>query len=76
MTTESLLEDDERLEDAIEFFVHDLERFLHLVKREGMGRHECGVHTLHLQHAQEAFHAQPAAGTQAGRNRLFRYEPI
>jgi len=27
-----LLEDDERLEDTIEFFVHDLESSLHLVK--------------------------------------------
>jgi hypothetical protein len=73
MTPESLLEDDERLEDAIELFVHDLQRSLHLVKREGMGRHERGVHTLHLQHAQEAFHAQPATRTQTGRNRLFRH---
>src|SRR5258708_10359433 len=38
-----------------------------------MGRHEHGVHALHLQHAQEAFHAQTATRTQAGRNGLFRH---
>src|SRR5258708_27071447 len=52
---ESLLEDDERLKDTVELFVHDLEGSLHLVKREGMGRHERGIDALHLQHAQEAF---------------------
>ena len=38
-----LLENDERLEDAIEFLVHNLECSLHLVKWEGMGRHERGI---------------------------------
>src|SRR6266852_2510383 len=71
--SEIRLEDDERLEDTIELFVHDLERFLHFVKWEGMGRHERGIDALHLQHAQEAFHAQPATRTQAGRNGLFRH---
>src|SRR5713101_30852 len=71
--SEIRLEDDERLEDTIELFVHDLERFLHLVKWEGMGRHERGIDALHLQHAQEAFHSQTATRTQAGRNRLFRH---
>jgi hypothetical protein len=69
----SLLENDERLEDPVEFFVHNLEGSLHLVKGESMGRHERWIHALHLQHAQEAFHAQPATWTQAGRNGLFRH---
>ena len=55
IAAESPLEDDERLEDAIELFVHDLEGSLHLVKREGMGRHQRGIDALHLQHTQEAF---------------------
>ena len=59
----SSLKNDERLEDAVEFFVHDLEGSFHLVKREGMGRHERGIDALHLQHAQQAFHAQTATGT-------------
>jgi hypothetical protein len=71
MTAESHLENDERLEDAIELLVHHLKGSLHLVKGEGMGRHERGIDALHLQHAQEAFHAQPATRTQTGRNGLF-----
>src|SRR6266480_4147219 len=70
---ESLLENNERLEDAIEFLVHNLKGSLHLVKWEGMGRHERWIDALHLQHAQEAFHAQTATRTQAGRNGLFRH---
>lgn len=35
-SAESLLELDERFEDTIEFFVHNLKRSLHLVKREAM----------------------------------------
>src|SRR5205814_6057613 len=70
---ESLLENDERLEDAIEFFVHNLKCSLHLVKCEGMGRHERWIDALHLQHTQEAFHAQTATRTQTGRNGLFRH---
>src|SRR5438876_386237 len=70
---ESLLENDERLEDAIEFFVHNLKGSLHLVKCEGMGRHERWIDALHLQHAQQAFHAQTATRTQTGRNGLFRH---
>ncbi len=73
MTAQSLLENDERLEDAIKFLVHNLEGSLHLVKWEGMGRHERWIDALHLQHAQEAFHAQTATRTQAGRNGLFRH---
>jgi hypothetical protein len=73
MTAESLLENDERLEDAIEFLVHNLEGSLHLVKWEGMGRHERWVDALHLQHPQEAFHAQTATWTQTGCNGLFRH---
>src|SRR3989441_359838 len=73
MTAASLLENDERLEDAIEFLVHNLKGSLHLVKGEGMGRHERWIDTLHLQHAQEAFHAQTATRTQSGRNGLFRH---
>jgi hypothetical protein len=38
-----------------------------------MGRHERWIDALHLQHAQEAFHAQTATRTQAGRNSLFRH---
>src|SRR5215475_16198218 len=38
-----------------------------------MGRHKRGINTLHLQHTQQAFHAQAATGTQASRNRLFRH---
>src|SRR6266487_1680254 len=73
LTAESLLENDERFEDAIEFFVHNLVGSLHLIKGEGMGRHERGIDALHLQHAQQAFHAQTATRTQAGRNGLFRH---
>src|SRR2546428_12130037 len=73
MSAESLLENDERLEDAIEFLVHNLKGSLHLVKWEGMGRHERWIDALHLQHAQEAFHAQTATRTQASRNGLFRH---
>src|SRR5215469_12050572 len=69
----SPLEDDERLEDTVELFVHNLESSLHLVKGEGMGRHERRIDALHLQHAQEALHTQTATRTQAGRNRLFRH---
>src|SRR5205807_3497159 len=71
LTAESLLENDERFEDAIEFFVHNLVGSLHFVKGEGMGRHKRGIDALHLQHAQEAFHAQTATGAQAGCNGLF-----
>src|SRR5258708_23098603 len=60
MTAESLLENDERLEDAIEFFVHNLKGSLHLVKCEGMSRHGRWIDALHLHHAQEAFPAQTA----------------
>src|SRR5437588_9824464 len=73
MTAKPLLENDKRLEDAIEFFVHNLEGPLHLVKWESMGRHERWIDALHLQHAQEAFHAQTATRTQASRNGLFRH---
>src|SRR5205807_6670012 len=69
----SLLENDERLEDAFEFLVHNLEGSLHLVKWEGMGRHERWIDALHFQHAQEAFHAQTATRTQTRRNSLFRH---
>lgn len=51
MTAESPLENDEWLENTIEFFVHHLERSLHFVKWEGMGRHERGIDALHLQYA-------------------------
>ena len=51
------LEGDERLEDAIELLIHNLERPLHLVKGKGVRRHERGIDALHLQHAQEAGHA-------------------
>src|SRR5438067_11569764 len=70
---ESLLENDERLEDAIEILVHNLKGSLHLVKWEGMGRHERWIDALHLQHAQQAIHAQTATRTQTGRNGLFRH---
>src|SRR5258708_28245318 len=73
MTAKSFLENDKRLEDAIEFFVHNLKGSLHLVKWEGMGRHERWIDALHLQHAQETFHAQTATRTQTGRNGLFRH---
>ncbi len=76
LTAESLLENDERFEDAIEFFVHNLVGSLHLIKGEGMGRHERGIDALHLQHAQQAFHAQTATRTQAGRNGLFRHADL
>src|SRR5437868_15101489 len=73
MTAKSLLENDKRLEDAIEFFVHNLEGCLHLVKWESMGRHERWIDALHLQHAQEAFHAQTATRTHDGRSGLIRH---
>src|SRR5579875_2807218 len=73
LLAETFLENNERLENAIEFLVHDLERSLHLVKWEGMGRHKRWIDTLHLQHTQEAFHTQTTTRTQTGRNRLFRH---
>ena len=38
-----------------------------------MRRHERGIDALHLQHAQEALHAQTATRTQTSRNGLFRH---
>ena len=73
MAAESLLENDKRLQDAIEFFVHNLERSLHLVKREGMGGHERWIDSLHLQYSQQALHAQAATGAQTRFNGLFRH---
>src|SRR5260370_32721546 len=62
-TAESLLENDERLEDAIEFFVHNLEGSLHLVKSKGMGRHERCINALHLQHAHASLQSQTPTRT-------------
>src|SRR5260221_8517623 len=73
VNAESLLENDERLEDTIEFFVHNLKGSLHLVKWEGMSRHGRWIAAFPLQHAQETFHAQTASRTQTGGNGLFRH---
>ena len=62
MTAEFLLENDEWLEDALEFFVHDLEGSIQLVEWEGMCRHERGIDALHLKDAEEALHTQPSTG--------------
>lgn len=53
------LENNKRLENAIEPVVHDLEGPFHLLKREGMGRHERRINALHLQQAQKERLARP-----------------
>ncbi len=42
------LEDDEGLDDTIEFLIHDLKGFVQLIKGEGMRRHERGIEPLAL----------------------------
>jgi hypothetical protein len=58
------LKNDQWLENTIEFFVHDLERSLHLVKQEGVRRHEIrsGAPTAH---DVSNFDVPPAVGLAA-----------
>jgi hypothetical protein len=47
-TRGSHLENNERLQNTIQFLIHDLKCSLYLLKGEGMGRHECWIDALHL----------------------------